>query len=74
MEEFECLKKIPCQASTFLIYWLELADASTGDCCVPYMDDPIVLYRDTQYSRFPVGCPKIATRIRACVHLGGNFE
>ena len=26
------------------------------------------------YSRFPVGCPKIATRIRACAHLGGNFE
>ena len=27
-----------------------------------------------KYSRFPVGCPKIATRIRACAHLGGNFE
>ena len=24
------------------------------------------------YSRFPVGCPKIATRIRACAHLGGK--
>ena len=26
------------------------------------------------YNSFQVGCPKIATRIHACVHFGGDFE